>query len=79
MFLESQNLLVILVLEGCEIAEVQSAGHKKTPARNYIYASVQDYAMSDKFPLAILKAFIPQPQNKQQTTDFHMFTYTLHL
>jgi hypothetical protein len=43
---------------------VQSTCHEKIPARNYIYAHEQDFAMSDDLLLAILKAFVPQV-NKQ--------------
>jgi len=35
--------------------------------------------MSDELLLAILKAFVPQQVNKQQTIGFHVFTYTRHL
>jgi hypothetical protein len=37
------------------------------PARNAIYAHAQDFPASDELLLAILKAFIPQPQEKQQS------------
>jgi hypothetical protein len=50
-----------------------SAYQDKIPARNTIYAHAQDFAASDELLLAILKAFIPQPLNKQQTIGFHMF------
>jgi hypothetical protein len=40
---------------------------------NAIYAHAQDFAAGDELLLAILKAFIPQPLNKQQTTVFHVF------
>jgi hypothetical protein len=33
----------------------------------------KDIAAGDKLLLAILKAFIPQPLNKQQTKVFHVF------
>jgi hypothetical protein len=52
---------------------LQSAYEEKIPARNAIYAHAQDFAASDKLLLAILKAFIPQPLNKQQTIGFHVF------
>jgi hypothetical protein len=38
-----------------------------------MYAHAQDFAASDELLLAILKAFIPQPPNKQQTKVFHVF------
>jgi hypothetical protein len=50
-----------------------SAYQEKIPARNEIYAHAQDFASSDELLLAILKAFIPQPLNKQQTVGFHVF------
>jgi hypothetical protein len=53
--------------------EVLSAYQEKIPARNAIYAHAQDFAASDELLLAILKAFIPQPLNKQQTIGFHVF------
>jgi hypothetical protein len=53
--------------------KVQSAHQEKIPARNAMYAHAQDFAASDELLLAILKAFIPQPQNKQQTKVFHVF------
>jgi hypothetical protein len=41
---------------------------------------VQDFAMSNKFQLAILKASVPQKlKRKKQTTGFHVFTDTQHL
>jgi hypothetical protein len=52
---------------------VLSAYKEKIPARNAIYAHAQDFAASDELLLAILKAFIPQPLNKQQTEVFHVF------
>jgi hypothetical protein len=38
-----------------------------------MYAQAQDFAASDELLLAILKAFIPLPLNKQQTISFHVF------
>jgi hypothetical protein len=38
-----------------------------------MYAHAQDFAERHELLLAILKAFIPQPLNKQQTKVFHMF------
>jgi hypothetical protein len=52
---------------------VQSSYQEKIPARNAIYTHAQDFAASDELLLAILKAFIPQPVNKQQTVGFHVF------
>jgi hypothetical protein len=49
------------------------AGTPTVPARNTIYAHVQDFAASDEFLPAILKAFISQALNKQQTIGFHVF------
>jgi hypothetical protein len=50
------------------------AYQEKIPASNAIYAHAQDLAASDELLLlAILKAFIPLPLNKQQTIDFHVF------
>jgi hypothetical protein len=49
-----------------------SAYQEKIPARNAIYAHAQDISAGDELLLAILKAFIPQPLNKQQTIGFHM-------
>jgi hypothetical protein len=43
------------------------------PARNAIYAHAQDFAAGDVLLQAILKTFIPQPLNKQQTKVFHVF------
>jgi hypothetical protein len=51
---------------------VLSTYQKKIPARNAIYVHAQDFAASDELLLAILKAFIPQLLNKQQTF-FHVF------
>jgi hypothetical protein len=53
----------------CVLSEYQ----EKIPARNAIYAHAQDFSAGDELLLAILKAFIPQPLNKQQTIGFHMF------
>jgi hypothetical protein len=36
-------------------------------------AHAQDFSAGDELLLAILKAFIPQPLNKQQTKVFHVF------
>jgi hypothetical protein len=58
---------------GEKAQRVLSAYKEKIPARNAIYAHAQDFSADDKLVLAILKAFIPQPLNKQQTTDFHVF------
>jgi hypothetical protein len=55
---------------------ILSAYQEKMPARNVrnaIYAHAEDFAASDELLLAILKAFIPQPLNKQQTIGFHVF------
>jgi hypothetical protein len=51
---------------------VLPAYQEKIPARN-IYAHAQDFSASDELLLAILKAFIPQPLNKQRTVGFHVF------
>jgi hypothetical protein len=40
---------------------------------NLILAHLQDFAMSDELLLAILKAFVPQELNKQQTIGYHVF------
>jgi len=53
--------------------DVLSAYQEKIPARNAIYAHAQDFSAGDELLLAILKAFIPQPLNKQQTKVFHVF------
>jgi hypothetical protein len=53
---------------------ILSAYQEKIPARNAIYAHAQDFAASDVLLQAILKAFIPQPLNKQQTKVCHMFS-----
>jgi hypothetical protein len=45
----------------------------KIPARNAIYAHAQDFSAGDELLLAILKACIPLPLNKQQTIGFHVF------
>jgi hypothetical protein len=52
---------------------VLSAYQEKIPARNAIYAHAQDFAAGDELLLAILKAFIPLPLNKQRTIGFHVF------
>jgi hypothetical protein len=44
-----------------------SAYCEKIPARNAIYAHAQDFAAGDVLLQAILKTFISQPLNKQQT------------
>jgi hypothetical protein len=44
---------------------VLSAYQEKIPARNAIHAHAQDFSAGDKLLLAILKAFIPLPLNKQ--------------
>jgi hypothetical protein len=54
-------------------ASLLSAYQEKIPAWNAIYARAQDFAVSDELLLAILKAFIPQPLNKQRTIEFHVF------
>jgi hypothetical protein len=38
-----------------------------------MYAHAQDFSAGDELLLAILKAFIPQPLNKQRTIGFHVF------
>jgi hypothetical protein len=53
--------------------DVLSACQEKIPATNATYAHAQDFAASDELLLAILKAFIPQPLNKQQTVGFRVF------
>jgi hypothetical protein len=45
---------------------VQFAFQVKVPARNSIYMHPQDFTVSDELILTILKAFVPQPLNKQQ-------------
>jgi hypothetical protein len=40
---------------------------------NAIYAHAQDFWAGNELLLAILKAFIPQPLNKQQTIGFYVF------
>jgi hypothetical protein len=42
-----------------------SAYQEKIPAGNAIYAHAQDYLADDELLLAILKAIIPQPLNRQ--------------
>jgi hypothetical protein len=49
------------------ISVLLSAYEEKIPAKNAIYAHAQVFAASDELLLAILKTFIPQPLNKQQT------------
>jgi hypothetical protein len=53
--------------------QLLSAYQEKIPARNAIYAHAQDFAASDELLVAILKAFILQPLNRQQTIGFHVF------
>jgi hypothetical protein len=55
------------------VTELLSSYQEKIPARNVIYAHAQDFIARDKLLLAILKAFIPQPANEQQTIGFHVF------
>jgi hypothetical protein len=55
------------------LTHVLSAYQEKIPAKNAINAHAQDFSAGDELLLAILKAFIPQPLNKQQTIGFHMF------
>jgi hypothetical protein len=50
-----------------------STGQEKISARKSIYAHAQDFEVSDELLLAILKAFVPQPLNEQQTIGFHVF------
>jgi hypothetical protein len=38
-----------------------------------MYAHAQDFSAGDELLLAILKAFIPQALNKQQTNVFQVF------
>jgi hypothetical protein len=54
---------------------------QKIAAKNSIYGHAQDFVASDELLLAILKAFVPQPQpqNKQQTISFHTFPYIRYL
>jgi hypothetical protein len=47
---------------------ILSAYQEKIPARNAMYAHAQDFLL-----LAILKAFIQQPLNKQHTKVFNVF------
>jgi hypothetical protein len=51
---------------------ILSAYQEKIPARKAIYTHAQDFAASEEL-LTILKVFIPQPLNKQQTIGFHVF------
>jgi hypothetical protein len=46
---------------------------RKSLLGNAIYAHAQDFSAGDELLLAILKAFIPLPLNKQQTIGFHVF------
>jgi hypothetical protein len=52
-----------------------NTGHRpgENPCWESIYAHAQDFAVSDELLLTILKAFVPQPLNEQQTTGFHVF------
>jgi hypothetical protein len=59
---------------GWMFLEILSAYQEKIPARNAIYAHAQDFAMSDELLLANLKAFIPQPLNKQDNR-LHVFSW----
>jgi hypothetical protein len=52
---------------------ILSAYQEKIPARNAIYAQAQNFSAGDELLLAILKAFIPQPLNKQDTIRFQVF------
>jgi hypothetical protein len=54
------------------VTTVLSAYQEKIPASNAIYAHAQDFSAGDVLLLAILKAFIPLPLNKQQTIGFHV-------
>jgi hypothetical protein len=62
---DSSNYILIKLL--------LSAYQEKIPARNAIYEHAQDFSAGDELLLAILKAFIPLPLNKQQTIAFHVF------
>jgi hypothetical protein len=53
--------------------DVLSAYQEKIPARSAIYAHAQDFSAGDELLRTILKAFIPQPLNKQRTKVFHVF------
>jgi hypothetical protein len=59
--------------DGTHQYTVLPAYQEKIPARNAIYAHAQDISAGDELLLAILKAFIPLPLNKQQTLGFHVF------
>jgi hypothetical protein len=59
--------------QNCQCTQLLSAFHEKVPARNVIYVHAQDVAVSDELLLAILKTFIPQTLNKQQTIGFRVF------
>jgi hypothetical protein len=67
------GLLVNHLPLGTTRLDIESAHQEKIPARNAMYAQEQDFAASDDLLLAILKAFIPQLLNKQQTIGFHVF------
>jgi hypothetical protein len=64
---------ISLFLCGDPVTNALSAFHKKVAARNVIYAHAQDVAASDELLLAILKTFISQSLNKQQTIGFRVF------
>jgi hypothetical protein len=71
-FINTRSGLKVKAVCSSEIV-VLSAYQEKIPARNAIYAHAQDFSAGDEMLLAILKAFIPQPLNKQQTKVFHVF------
>jgi hypothetical protein len=48
---------------------------EKMPVWNSIPMHMQDFSVGDKVLLAILKVFVPQPLNKQQTIRFYVFMY----
>jgi hypothetical protein len=56
-----------------------STSRKKIALGISTCAHAQDFAASDKLLLAILKAFVLHPLNKQQAICFRVFTYTRHL
>jgi hypothetical protein len=57
----------------CKSKYALSTGQEKIPTRNSIYVPAQGVTVSDELLLAILKAFVPQPLNEQQTKGFHGF------
>jgi hypothetical protein len=69
----TMNARIMYAFSPNTLLQVLSAYQEKIPARNAIYAHAKDFATSDEMLLAILKAFIPLPLNKQQTKVFHMF------